>query len=391
MEHVNPIINKGDREFIEVFPLSALSEHARQNAIKKYRERFLNYTGEIRVTLLEHFAEILEKAGFPEDDINWSLGYQQGDGVAFYGGIELESLFKKYPDLENHIPVCKKIIDTHNEVHSKSFECETDIKDVFDASVIKTNNFYHNSGSMDVSINLYFNDIETLIEEINEEINGAVTPDNEVDMNEWDIIHIEDNDWKIENTSYAWPVTIDEEGMAHYEANGAGIPDAVKKAFNEKSNSKSEPRDYPDVYLSVSIVEKEMDALEAAIKFIVDDTSSQMEEEGYEIYESMINDESMTRRIRDEDIRFDIAGNIIFTEIPEDIDISHEEVDIATIHETMTSGELELFVKQVQGYGECAFFESYVTWLSDNGHSASEQTNLLQRAVINYFMFTNEI
>jgi hypothetical protein len=392
MKDVNSIIRKNDKEYIEIFNLLALSEQARQNAIKKYRDRYLNYPNEIRKHLQTHFAEILEEAGFPEDDINLSLGYQQDDGAAFYGGIELESLFKKYPDLLKHIPSCQKLLSIYNEVFPKDMCSELDFKDLFDASVIKTNNFYHNSGSMAVSVNLYSGDIENLIEEINEKIYGSLYPDNEVNMTEWEITRVEDNDWTIENTSCVWSVIIDEKGMAQYEANGVGIPDAVKKTFNEKSNSKSEPRDYPEVYLSASMIEKEMNALEIAIKFIIDDTSSQLEKEGYEIYEAMINDETMIGRIRNEEIRFDIAGNFIFTEIPEEsTDTSLDDVDIATIHETMTSGELELFVKQVQSYGKCAFFENYVEWLCDNGYSASEQMDLLQRAITNYFMFEDKI
>jgi hypothetical protein len=393
MKYVNPIINKGDREFIEVFPLSALSEHARQYAIENYRNRFVEQTSEITTHLQEHFEDILDEAGLPVDDINWSLGYQQGDGVAFYGGIELESLFKKYPELENHIPLCRQLLDIHEDYFPKTFVDELDLKHLFDVSIIKTNNFYHNSGSMSVSINLYFNDIEVRIEEINEEIKGALTPDNEVDMQEWDITHVEDNKWTIENTSFIWSVTIDEENMAQYEDKGMGIPDAVKKVFNKKSNSKSEPRDYPDVYLSATMIENEMDVLEKAIESIIEDTSSQMKEEGYEIYESMITDHAITNQIEENKIRFDIAGNIIHTEIPciDSTDISCEELNIATIHETMTSGELELFVKQIQNYGKYAFFENYVIWLCNNEYTGSEQTDLLQRAVINYFMFANEI
>lgn len=39
--------------------------------------------------LTENFKLILEEWGFPTDDIEWSLSHSQGDGVAFYGNIDV--------------------------------------------------------------------------------------------------------------------------------------------------------------------------------------------------------------------------------------------------------------------------------------------------------------
>ena len=45
--------------------------------------------------LPEVFGPKLEEWGFPTDQVEWSLGYCQGDGVAFYGSIDLEQFIRK--------------------------------------------------------------------------------------------------------------------------------------------------------------------------------------------------------------------------------------------------------------------------------------------------------
>jgi hypothetical protein len=41
------------------------------------------------------FAETLKEWGFPHDQVEWSLGYCQGDGVAFYGTINIPTYLRK--------------------------------------------------------------------------------------------------------------------------------------------------------------------------------------------------------------------------------------------------------------------------------------------------------
>ena len=41
-----------------------------------------------------YFTRQLEKRGYPTDDINYSLNYCQGDGMAFYGDIDEEALIR---------------------------------------------------------------------------------------------------------------------------------------------------------------------------------------------------------------------------------------------------------------------------------------------------------
>lgn len=45
--------------------------------------------------LTEDFKTQLAEFGFEEAKVYWSLGYCQGDGVAFYGRVHMESLKEK--------------------------------------------------------------------------------------------------------------------------------------------------------------------------------------------------------------------------------------------------------------------------------------------------------
>ena len=42
--------------------------------------------------LNKHFAAELAALGYPTEDVRYSLGYCQGDGVAFYGRVSGEGL-----------------------------------------------------------------------------------------------------------------------------------------------------------------------------------------------------------------------------------------------------------------------------------------------------------
>lgn len=50
------------------------------------------------------FKHVLEKLGYPSDDINWSLGYCQGDGVSFTGLLDVKVLAKRLcPDIDESV------------------------------------------------------------------------------------------------------------------------------------------------------------------------------------------------------------------------------------------------------------------------------------------------
>ena len=49
--------------------------------------------------LPDYFRSRLEEFKLPADDVNFSLSYSQGDGVAFYGEVDLEAFLRKnFPD-----------------------------------------------------------------------------------------------------------------------------------------------------------------------------------------------------------------------------------------------------------------------------------------------------
>lgn len=46
------------------------------------------------------FSRELDEWGFPTDKIEWSLGYSQGDGVAFYGDVDVQAYFRKRTEMD---------------------------------------------------------------------------------------------------------------------------------------------------------------------------------------------------------------------------------------------------------------------------------------------------
>lgn len=71
-------------------PFKRLSKAAKERAIEWMRDCIRND----QIELNDMFQEHLDEAGFPSMDIMWSLGYCQGDGVAFKGSIDMDELAK---------------------------------------------------------------------------------------------------------------------------------------------------------------------------------------------------------------------------------------------------------------------------------------------------------
>jgi hypothetical protein len=74
-------------------PFKRLSKAAKERAIEKTRD----WIREDDIQLQDTFDGILSEAGFPNMTIYWSLGYCQGDGVAFKGSIDMDELMKHEP------------------------------------------------------------------------------------------------------------------------------------------------------------------------------------------------------------------------------------------------------------------------------------------------------
>jgi hypothetical protein len=71
-------------------PFKRLSKAAKEKAIEWMRDCIR----EDNIELQDTFDDVLTEAGFPGMDIMWSLGYCQGDGVAFKGTLDMDELAK---------------------------------------------------------------------------------------------------------------------------------------------------------------------------------------------------------------------------------------------------------------------------------------------------------
>lgn len=78
---------------IDVYKFEELSPQAKKHAMEKTRQYLMEDYDSKRLT--ESFAEQLDEVGLPSDKIYWQLSYSQGDGVGFYGRIDLDEYLEK--------------------------------------------------------------------------------------------------------------------------------------------------------------------------------------------------------------------------------------------------------------------------------------------------------
>jgi hypothetical protein len=74
---------------MDVFKFEELSPKAKQKAIEKYGD--WDYCD----VLTDIFQEALKAKGYDYCKVEWSLGCCQGDGVAFYGSVDVRTWWKK--------------------------------------------------------------------------------------------------------------------------------------------------------------------------------------------------------------------------------------------------------------------------------------------------------
>ena len=74
---------------------SELQYRAQETAVSDERDRGDRFDWDDAEFLTEDFKTQLAEQGFEETEVYWSLGYCQGDGVAFYGRVYPESLKEK--------------------------------------------------------------------------------------------------------------------------------------------------------------------------------------------------------------------------------------------------------------------------------------------------------
>lgn len=81
------------KEIITIYKFEELNDKAKQNAINKYRES-MDWQIESGF-ITEKFVEKLSDMGYPTDDLEWRLNYSQGDGVAFYGEVDIDKVIDR--------------------------------------------------------------------------------------------------------------------------------------------------------------------------------------------------------------------------------------------------------------------------------------------------------
>ena len=75
---------------ITVYNIDELKPEVKKKAIRKIQS-FLHETFEPEL-LTEYFQTLLDDSGLPNLNCYWSLSYCQGDGVAFYGRLDIDAL-----------------------------------------------------------------------------------------------------------------------------------------------------------------------------------------------------------------------------------------------------------------------------------------------------------
>lgn len=73
---------------VEVFKFEELKPKPKEKAKEKYNFDYSDL-------ITENFMYYLESRGYGDCKLEWSLGYCQGDGVAFYGKVDVSTWWKK--------------------------------------------------------------------------------------------------------------------------------------------------------------------------------------------------------------------------------------------------------------------------------------------------------
>lgn len=111
-----------------------LKKESQDAAVVEERESPDRFDYDDAAILSEDFKIQLAERGFPDVKVFWSLGYCQGDGVAFYGSVYPEDLKEKDPQAAKFIKALEKA------------------GDVLSIAITGENNHYHHWNSMTVEI-----------------------------------------------------------------------------------------------------------------------------------------------------------------------------------------------------------------------------------------------
>lgn len=131
------------RESKDIYKFHELSPEAKEKALEYYRRIFSEVFDPDELS--DQFKSILEERGLKDAKLSWSLGYSQGDGVAFSGYLNVPEFFnwalvgddpkykklmrskvKPFLDLERFVGVGIRDIGTHYH-HWNSMEIDVSI------------------------------------------------------------------------------------------------------------------------------------------------------------------------------------------------------------------------------------------------------------------------
>ena len=84
---------------IKVYSFDELPPKIREKIVESTQRRLYEDLEPELIT--ECFEQVLEEEGMPADDIRWRLSNCQGDGVAFYGTIDVSEYVKAQKDKQN--------------------------------------------------------------------------------------------------------------------------------------------------------------------------------------------------------------------------------------------------------------------------------------------------
>lgn len=140
-----------------VYLFNELSQEAKEKAVETWNIEGADMEF-INQDISEHFAYKLKEKGFPTDDIEYSLSYCQGDGMAFYGRISTD-------DMDNVVDYLKESNLFDEAQHSYYHKLKEN--DFGISCDIERNSFgHHYSHFNTMTATIETDDIETIIYEI---------------------------------------------------------------------------------------------------------------------------------------------------------------------------------------------------------------------------------
>lgn len=113
---------------IQIFKFEELSEESPRAYIgsmspkDRARDKISQWLHEdANETLNDLFSERLDEYGFPTDTIEWSLGYSQGDGMAFYGSVDVNAFLRKIKQVKRFRTLLSENVDVSADISRNSF------------------------------------------------------------------------------------------------------------------------------------------------------------------------------------------------------------------------------------------------------------------------------